>query len=173
MYTFLGGVLVCKRARVPRRTASYRVVPRARYGHGCQSWLGNNWRSGAMLGVRSAATHVHGMHTRAQVTTAKEARVTGLSGLTYLDKSDDPTAPAEKTEDRDAITFGHKLVDSVYLDSPDEVRLEVGTGARCCRPPCVPCNVGFSARPRRILPVASSARWSSRLSCNCPAVSRA
>ena len=49
--------------------------------------------------------------------------------MTYLDKSEDPSNPTEQEEDRDAVTFGSKLVDSVYVDANDQVVLEVGTGA--------------------------------------------
>jgi hypothetical protein len=56
-------------------------------------------------------------------------QVTGLKGLTYLDKSKDPKNPAKATEQRDAVTFGQGLVDSVYLAAPEHVELEVGTGA--------------------------------------------
>ncbi len=48
--------------------------------------------------------------------------------MTYLDKSADPKNPAKKSEDRDAVTFGEGLVDSVYLNAPDHVELDVGTG---------------------------------------------
>lgn len=57
-------------------------------------------------------------------------QVTGLKGLNYLDKSKDPNNPDKKTEDRDAVTFGEALVDSVYLSAPEHVELEVGTGER-------------------------------------------
>jgi hypothetical protein len=69
---------------------------------------------------------------------AGSAKVAGLQGKTYLDKSDDPKNPTERTEDREAITFGEKLVDSVYRDAPDRVILEVGTGAcsRCTAHAC-------------------------------------
>lgn len=49
-------------------------------------------------------------------------------GLTYLDKGKDPKNPETKVETRDAITFG-SYVDSVYLNAPNHVALEVGTGA--------------------------------------------
>jgi hypothetical protein len=55
-------------------------------------------------------------------------QVTGLKGLTYLDKSKDPKNPAKGTEQREAVTFGQGLVDSVYLAAPEHVELEVGTG---------------------------------------------
>lgn len=58
------------------------------------------------------------------------AQVTGLKGLTYLDKSKDANKPEKKTESRDAITFTDTLVDTVYLNAPEHVELEVGTGER-------------------------------------------
>jgi hypothetical protein len=54
--------------------------------------------------------------------------VKGLKGLTYMDKSKDPKNPAFKKEDREAVTFGDALVDSVYVQAPEHVELEVGTG---------------------------------------------
>ena len=53
------------------------------------------------------------LHSYFEILKLAEANVRGLKGLQYLDKSDDPTAPAEKTEDREQVTFGDKLVDSV------------------------------------------------------------
>ena len=55
-------------------------------------------------------------------------QVSGLKGLTYLDKSKDPKNPAQGTESRDLVTFGEGLVDSVYLEAPSSVELDVGTG---------------------------------------------
>jgi hypothetical protein len=46
-----------------------------------------------------------------------------------MDKSKDPKNPMIKTEDREAVTFGDALVDSVYVKAPEHVELEVGTGA--------------------------------------------
>ncbi len=57
-------------------------------------------------------------------------QVTGLKGLTLLDKSKDPKNPSKRTEERAAVTFGEALVDSVYLNAPEHVELEVGTGAQ-------------------------------------------
>lgn len=54
--------------------------------------------------------------------------MTGLKGLTYLDKSQDPKKPAKKSQDQEHVAFGQGLVDSVYLNAPDHVELEVGTG---------------------------------------------
>lgn len=59
-------------------------------------------------------------------------QVTGLKGLTYLDKSKDPKNPAQTKDDRDAIMFGDALVDSVYLGAPAHVELDVGTGETGC-----------------------------------------
>ena len=55
-------------------------------------------------------------------------QVRGLTGLTYMDKSKDPKNPTIKKEDREAVTFGQDLVDSVYVKAPEHVELEVGTG---------------------------------------------
>lgn len=43
-------------------------------------------------------------------------------------QSVNPTDPAVKKEEREIVTF-EGLVDSVYLNAPDSVQLEVGTGA--------------------------------------------
>jgi glucose-6-phosphate 1-epimerase len=69
------------------------------------------------------------LHTYIEVLSASKAKVRGLKGLTYLDKSADAKNPAKKVEARDAVTFGDALVDSVYLDAPPHVELDVGTGA--------------------------------------------
>lgn len=69
------------------------------------------------------------LHSYFEVLDIDLAKVTGLKGLTYLDKSEDPSNPSEVKEDRDAVTFGTKLVDSVYVNANDQVALEVGTGA--------------------------------------------
>ncbi|KAF8070973.1 putative glucose-6-phosphate 1-epimerase [Scenedesmus sp. PABB004] len=69
------------------------------------------------------------LHTYFEVLHISKAKVTGLKGLTYLDKSKDPKSPETKAESRDAITFGDALVDTVYLSAPEHVELEVGTGA--------------------------------------------
>ena len=52
-----------------------------------------------------------------------------VPGLTYLDKGKDPKNPETKVETRDAITFG-SYVDSVYLNAPNHVALEVGRVSR-------------------------------------------
>ncbi|GAX79977.1 hypothetical protein CEUSTIGMA_g7416.t1 [Chlamydomonas eustigma] len=68
------------------------------------------------------------LHTYIEVLSVDKAKVTGLKGLTYLDKGKDPKNPEIKVEDRDAVTFS-SYVDSVYLAAPSHVELEVGTGA--------------------------------------------
>lgn len=40
-----------------------------------------------------------------------------------------PPLPPLSSESRDAVTFGGALVDSVYLNAPEHVELDVGTGA--------------------------------------------
>lgn len=69
------------------------------------------------------------LHSYFEVLDVEKAKVRGLKGLTFLDKSDDPTNPVEAVEERDEVTFGSKLVDSVYKDAPEFVELDVGTGA--------------------------------------------
>lgn len=69
------------------------------------------------------------LHTYIEVLHVGQAKVKGLKGLTYLDKSADPKNPASKVESRDLVTFGTALVDSVYLNAPEHVELDVGTGA--------------------------------------------
>lgn len=46
----------------------------------------------------------------------------------------DANNPAQKTEDREAISFDGPM-DSVYLAAPEHVQLDVGTGARSSRHP--------------------------------------
>jgi glucose-6-phosphate 1-epimerase len=71
------------------------------------------------------------MHTYVEVTDAASTavRVMGLQGCTFLDKVPDPKAPVRKEDKDEAIRFGEGLLDRVYLDTPSEVQLEVGTGA--------------------------------------------
>lgn len=69
------------------------------------------------------------LHTYIEVASVDKAQVRGLTGLSYLDKSKDPSNPTLKKEDRTAVTFGAALVDSVYVKAPEHVELDVGTGA--------------------------------------------
>lgn len=68
------------------------------------------------------------LHSYIEVLSVDKAKVLGLKGLTYLDKGKDPKNPETKVETRDAVTFS-SYVDSVYLNSPSNVSLDVGTGA--------------------------------------------
>ncbi|KAG2501557.1 hypothetical protein HYH03_000064 [Edaphochlamys debaryana] len=68
------------------------------------------------------------LHTYIEVLSIDKAKVTGLKGLKYLCKAKDPKNPEDKVEDRDAVDFTG-YTDSVYLNSPNHVELEVGTGA--------------------------------------------
>lgn len=68
------------------------------------------------------------LHSYFEVLHVKQAKVTGLKGLTYLDKVKDPKNPTELKESRDKVTFSGP-VDSVYKDAPEHIELEVGTGA--------------------------------------------
>ena len=69
------------------------------------------------------------LHSYFEVASVDVAKVTGLTGLTYLDKSVDPNSPSVRVEGRKAVAFGAALVDSVYQSAPDTVALDVGTGA--------------------------------------------
>ena len=68
------------------------------------------------------------LHTYFEVAGIDKARVTGLKGKTYLDKTVDANNPPSASETRDAVTFSGP-VDSVYVDAGDYCELEVGTGA--------------------------------------------
>ncbi|KAG1677392.1 hypothetical protein FOA52_010772 [Chlamydomonas sp. UWO 241] len=68
------------------------------------------------------------LHTYIEVLGIELAKVKGLKGLTYLDKSKDAKNPETKTEAADAITFS-EYMDRVYLNTPGHVELDVGTGA--------------------------------------------
>eukprot|EP00955_Chlamydomonas_euryale_P016789 179286-Chlamydomonas_euryale.AAC.5 len=69
-----------------------------------------------------------GLHTYIEVLGIELAKVKGLKGLKFLDKSKDPSKPEERIDEADAITFD-SYMDRVYLNSPDHVELDVGTGA--------------------------------------------
>lgn len=68
------------------------------------------------------------LHTYIEVLHIGQATVSGLKGLTYLDKGKDPNNPETKVEDREKVGFT-TYVDSVYLNAPEHVQLDVGTGA--------------------------------------------
>jgi len=68
------------------------------------------------------------LHTYIEVADIRTAKVSGLKGLTYLDKTADATNPPRAVEARDAVTFAGP-VDSVYLGAPGHLELDVGTGA--------------------------------------------
>ncbi|EFN52258.1 hypothetical protein CHLNCDRAFT_36917 [Chlorella variabilis] len=68
------------------------------------------------------------LHSYIEVADVGEARVRGLQGLEYLDKTADPANPVRKREEREEVTF-EGPVDSVYLKARDYVELDVGTGA--------------------------------------------
>eukprot|EP00199_Chlamydomonas_sp_CCMP681_P002616 CAMPEP_0119104222 /NCGR_PEP_ID=MMETSP1180-20130426/2482_1 /TAXON_ID=3052 ORGANISM="Chlamydomonas cf sp, Strain CCMP681" /NCGR_SAMPLE_ID=MMETSP1180 /ASSEMBLY_ACC=CAM_ASM_000741 /LENGTH=333 /DNA_ID=CAMNT_0007088911 /DNA_START=29 /DNA_END=1030 /DNA_ORIENTATION=- len=69
------------------------------------------------------------LHTYIEVLNIGQAKVNGLQGLTYLDKSKDPKNPETKTQTEEAVDFSSGYVDRVYLDAPNHVELDVGTGA--------------------------------------------
>tara|TARA_B100000579_G_scaffold316303_1_gene265873 strand:- start:671 stop:1171 length:501 start_codon:yes stop_codon:yes gene_type:complete len=68
------------------------------------------------------------LHSYFGVAGIENARVLGLGGLSYLDKVPDPNSPARKTLPDGPAAFAGET-DRVYLGAPDEVSLDVGTGA--------------------------------------------
>jgi glucose-6-phosphate 1-epimerase len=68
------------------------------------------------------------LHTYFEVAGIENAKVNGLKGLTFLDKTADPENPAKGVEERESLSFSGP-VDSVYLSSSGHVSLDVGTGA--------------------------------------------
>ena len=80
------------------------------------------------MNTSEAFTFNGALHTYFEVADINKAKVSGLKGLTFLDKTVDPENPAKKVEDRDAVVF-EGPVDSVYLGSSGHVSLDVGTGA--------------------------------------------
>ncbi|KAJ9513908.1 hypothetical protein QJQ45_020994, partial [Haematococcus lacustris] len=68
------------------------------------------------------------LHSYIEVLHIGQAKVRGLKGLTYLDKSKDPKNPETKQEERSEISFTD-YTDCVYLNAPSHVELDVGTGA--------------------------------------------
>jgi len=55
--------------------------------------------------------------------------VVGLEGLTYFDKGLDAGKVRVREEKAEKVTFDGRCVDRVYVDSPVEVGLNVGSGA--------------------------------------------
>eukprot|EP00208_Stichococcus_sp_RCC1054_P003283 CAMPEP_0206138546 /NCGR_PEP_ID=MMETSP1473-20131121/3398_1 /ASSEMBLY_ACC=CAM_ASM_001109 /TAXON_ID=1461547 /ORGANISM="Stichococcus sp, Strain RCC1054" /LENGTH=342 /DNA_ID=CAMNT_0053532011 /DNA_START=90 /DNA_END=1118 /DNA_ORIENTATION=- len=76
----------------------------------------------------SAFDFTAALHSYYEVLDIAKARVLGLDGLTYLDKTKDANNPPSQTEERKVVDFTGP-VDSVYLDTPGYVELDVGTGA--------------------------------------------
>ena len=68
------------------------------------------------------------LHTYFEVLDLDTAAVKGMKGMKFLDKSQDSKNPTEKIEDREEVKFGDALIDSVYLDAPEYIQLDVGTG---------------------------------------------
>lgn len=68
------------------------------------------------------------LHTYIEVLHISKATVGGLQGLEYLDKAQNANDPPVKKETRKLVNF-EGLVDSVYLNAPEHVELDVGTGA--------------------------------------------
>jgi glucose-6-phosphate 1-epimerase len=68
------------------------------------------------------------LHTYLEVQDIDVAKVDGLQGLEYLDKVPDAENPVKKMQGQEHVKFTGP-VDSVYLNAPDRVALDVGTGA--------------------------------------------
>lgn len=68
------------------------------------------------------------LHSYFEVAGIENAKVNGLKGLEFLDKTVDPNSPPKHIEERDSIAFAGP-VDSVYLKANGHVELDVGTGA--------------------------------------------
>eukprot|EP00963_Diacronema_lutheri_P003714 scaffold287_cov337-Pavlova_lutheri.AAC.77 len=73
-------------------------------------------------------TFTAALHTYLEVAGVRNAAVKGLRGLKFLDKVADPENPKEGMETREKLQF-EGPVDSVYMDAPEQVELDVGTGA--------------------------------------------
>lgn len=73
-------------------------------------------------------TFTGALHTYVEVADIRTAKVSGLAGLTFLDKTVDANNPPKGKESRSAVTFSGP-VDSVYLGAPGHLELDVGTGA--------------------------------------------
>jgi glucose-6-phosphate 1-epimerase len=76
----------------------------------------------------SPFTFTAALHTYIEVSDIRAAKVSGLKGLTWLDKTADPANPPRALETRDAVPFAGP-VDAVYLGAPGHLELDVGTGA--------------------------------------------
>jgi len=68
------------------------------------------------------------MHSYLEVQDIALAKVQGLKGLDFLDKVPDVNNPVKGKEEREWVQFDGP-VDSVYLNAPERVSLDVGTGA--------------------------------------------
>eukprot|EP01139_Manchomonas_bermudensis_P005115 Amastigsp_a174667_196.p2 type:complete len:286 gc:universal Amastigsp_a174667_196:23-880(+) len=73
----------------------------------------------------STFTFTQALHTYFRAV-ASSARVFGLTGRTYIDKTD---AMSRKVDESPAVSFARE-VDRAYLDTPSALRLETGLGAR-------------------------------------------
>ena len=68
------------------------------------------------------------LHSYIEVLDIRKAKVRGLKGFEYLDKTVDAENPPKKKETRDEVDFTGP-VDAVYLKAGGHVELDVGTGA--------------------------------------------
>lgn len=58
-----------------------------------------------------------------------EVNVVGLEGVNYFDKAHTPGKVRARTLEKNELQFGEQTVDSVFVDTPRQVGLNVGTGA--------------------------------------------
>lgn len=68
------------------------------------------------------------LHSYFEVAHVSKAKVRGLKGLTYLDKTTDPNNPEEKQWDEELVSINGPW-DAVFKKPGDYVELDVGTGA--------------------------------------------
>ena len=73
------------------------------------------------------------LHSYIEVVDATDSEnvyaIGNLKGKSYMDKEIDAKNPPLMTYDKDRVTFGTKLVDSIFLNTDPEVLLHVGNGA--------------------------------------------
>mmetsp|Transcript_30045 Transcript_30045/g.77095 ORF Transcript_30045/g.77095 Transcript_30045/m.77095 type:complete len:372 (+) Transcript_30045:342-1457(+) len=68
------------------------------------------------------------LHSYFEVAGIQNATVRGLKGLTYLDKVVDAANPPSKEQTSESLSFSGPT-DSVFLEAPEYLELDVGTGA--------------------------------------------
>jgi len=76
----------------------------------------------------SAFEFTAALHSYFEVAGVENASISGLGGLTYLNKVPDPNNPKQETEANEEVAFSGET-DRIYTEAPSEVVLNVGTGA--------------------------------------------